>query len=53
MLILKSMLDGKSCRFPMARGRKVQFARGKCWTAYCSNPIWFDALARIAECEKE
>lgn len=38
---IKSMMDGKPCRFPVAKSAKKQFERGKCWTAYCGNPIWF------------
>lgn len=36
-----SAIDGKPWSFPVAKGSKKQFERGKCWTAYCVNPIWF------------
>lgn len=38
---ITSIMDGKAFRFPVAPKARKQFERGKCWTFYCQNPIWF------------
>lgn len=41
LMTILSVIDGKPWRFPVTRAAKNQFKRGKCWTAFCNNPIWF------------
>jgi hypothetical protein len=36
-----SMIDGKPASFPVAKRSKTALLLGKCFTAYCENPIWF------------
>lgn len=40
-IVLPSPIDGKPVAIrPSSGSSKKQWAAGKCWTAYCSNPIW-------------
>ena len=46
---LISPIDGKAVSITPAAGYKKLFQRRKCFTAYCTNPIWFVLLSRTGK----